>query len=124
VDAIGGVSETIKRSQRNFQALEQWIDKTDWVNFLASYPQTRSTTSVCLTLSIPEGIDEKMFVKSMTSLLDKNNAAKDIGAYRDAPAGLRIWCGATVETSDIQTLIPWLEWAYDQSKREFLSQAA
>ena len=122
VEAIGGVPETIKRSQANFDVIDRWVQKTDWADFLAHSPATRSTTSICLTLKT-EG-DEKAFIKSMVKLLDEENAAKDIAAYRDAPAGLRIWGGATVETRDIQALLPWIDWAHETIKRNNLSNVA
>mgnify|MGYP000358911232 CR=1 FL=1 len=122
VESVGGVSETIKRSQANFEVINEWVQKTEWVDFLAHDPKTRSTTSICL--SIKTTGDDKAFIKDMVKLLDEENAAKDIAAYRDAPAGLRIWGGATVETWDIQALLPWIEWAYDKVKRNNLSKAA
>jgi phosphoserine aminotransferase len=122
VESIGGVTETINRSQANFDVISQWVQKTEWVDFLTHDPLTRSTTSICLSIKT-EG-DDKAFIKSMVKLLDEENAAKDIAAYRDAPAGLRIWGGATVETSDIQALLPWIEWAYETVKRNNLSKAA
>lgn len=109
VESIGGVKATMQRSQNNFDAIAQWVEKTPWVDFLADNENERSTTSVCLTLSGDKDI------KAMTKLLDHENVAKDINSYRDAPLGLRIWCGATVETSDIKALLPWVEWAYEQS---------
>ena len=109
VQSIGGLNATIQRAQNNFDAIAAWVEKTPWVDFLAQDNQTRSTTSVCLTLKTDKD------VKIMTKLLDQENVAKDINAYRDAPAGLRIWCGATVETADIEALIPWLEWAYNET---------
>jgi phosphoserine aminotransferase len=108
VESVGGLNATITRAQNNFDALNTWVENTPWVNFLAHDAKQRSTTSVCLTLS--GDID----IKAMTKLLDQENVAKDINAYRDAPPGLRIWCGATIETTDIRDPIPWLEWAYDQ----------
>lgn len=108
VERIGGVQSTIKRAQNNFDAIAAWVEKTPWVDFLAQEESVRSTTSVCLTLAGDKAL------KAMTKLLDAENVAKDINAYRDAPAGLRIWCGATVETSDIEALLPWIEWAYEQ----------
>lgn len=123
-ESIGGLHETINRSDKNFKAIEAWVETTPWVHFLAKTPSTRSITSVCLTLDVPADIDPQAFVKTMTKMLDKEDAAKDIGAYRDAPAGLRIWCGATVETNDIQAVLPWIEWAYDCALKEFSSQAA
>ena len=114
VDSIGGVAATIARSEANLQVLSEFVAANDWVSFLASDPATRSNTSVCLTLSLSE---EQ--VKKAVKLLDAEGVAYDIGAYRDAPSGLRVWGGATVETSDIQALTPWLDWAFAQVKAEF-----
>jgi len=112
VDSIGGVKETIKRSQNNYEAIRQWVNHHDWVDFLPSKPDIRSTTSVCLTLNTTHKENPDNCVKSIVKILDEENVAKDINAYRDAPSGLRIWCGATIETSDIEKLLPWIEWAY------------
>ncbi len=97
------------------------MENTEWVDFLAGDAATRSTTSVCLKIvdpwfvALPE--EEKMpFIKAMTKLLDQEEAAYDIAGYRDAPAGLRIWCGATVSATDVKELLPWLEWAYEAAK--------
>ena len=124
VEKIGGVQDTIKRSTANYNVIEQWVNATPWLDFLATDPATRSTTSICLTLDTPADTDAQAFIKSMTKMLDKENAAKDIAGYRDAPAGLRIWGGATVETSDITALLPWIEWAYEQVKSEGMTKAA
>ncbi len=105
VQSIGGVAATIARSQANLAVLETWVEQRDDVHFLAAKPEQRSNTSVCLTLDLPEAQ-----VKSLVKLLEAEAVAFDIGAYRDAPAGLRIWCGATVESEDLQRLLPWLEW--------------
>ena len=99
----------VARSEANLQVLETFVAANDWISFLAKDKVTRSNTSVCLTLSATE---EQ--VKKMVKLLDSEGVAYDIGAYKDAPAGLRIWCGATVETADLQALMPWLTWAYEQ----------
>ena len=107
VEQIGGVRETIARSQRNLAVIEDFVVRHAWIHFLASDPAQRSNTSVCLTLDLA---GEK--VKAMVKLLETEQVAYDIGAYRDAPAGLRIWCGPTVETSDLERLMPWLEWAW------------
>lgn len=109
VESIGGVAATIARSQANLAVLEAWVGQRDDVHFLAKDPQQRSNTSVCLTLDLPEAQ-----VKSLVKLLEAEGVAFDIGAYRDAPAGLRIWCGATVESEDLRRLLPWLEWAIIQ----------
>jgi phosphoserine aminotransferase len=109
VESIGGVQATIARSEANLQVLEDFVAANDWISFLAKDKTTRSNTSVCLTLKATE--DQ---VKQMGKLLDAQGVAYDIGAYKDAPAGLRVWCGATVEESDLQALMPWLAWAYAQ----------
>ncbi len=123
VDHCGGVQSTVRRAQLNFETLEKWVNATDWVDFLAVDPVTRSTTSVCLKITdawfeaLPE--DAKMpFIKAMCKLLDAEDVAYDIAGYRDAPAGLRIWCGATVSMTDLQELCPWLEWAYGVTRAE------
>jgi phosphoserine aminotransferase len=109
VDRLGGVAGTIARSEANLQVLVDFVADNDWISFLAKDPQTRSNTSVCLSLKLPEAQ-----VKAMVSLLEAEGVAYDIGSYKDAPAGLRIWCGATVEASDLRALMPWLSWAYAQ----------
>lgn len=124
VEGIGGLPETIKRSQANFKAVEDWVKKTDWAHFLATDPTTRSTTSVCLTLNIPADMDAQAFIKTMTKMLESEKAANDIASYRDAPAGLRIWCGATVETADIQAALPWIDWTYAETMSHLLSKVA
>jgi phosphoserine aminotransferase len=103
----GGLKGLIKRSEANLAAVSKWVDATPWAHFLAKDPATRSSTSVCLTLDT-----DPANVKKMVSMLEKADVAYDIGAYRDAPAGLRIWCGATVETSDLEALFPWVEHAF------------
>jgi phosphoserine aminotransferase len=109
VRAIGGVETSIARSQANLKVIEDFVAANEWISFLAQDEATRSNTSVCLTLTL-----EAEQVKALAKLLDTEGVAFDIGAYRDAPAGLRIWCGATVEQSDLQALMPWLTWAYEQ----------
>mmetsp|Transcript_25567 Transcript_25567/g.101934 ORF Transcript_25567/g.101934 Transcript_25567/m.101934 type:complete len:413 (+) Transcript_25567:66-1304(+) len=106
-DSIGGLPALIERSNANLAAIVAWVDRTPWAHFLAKDPAHRSNTSVCLTLDATPEV-----VKKMTSYLEKEDIAYDIGSYRDAPPGLRIWCGATVETSDVEQLLPWLEFAY------------
>ncbi|WP_315762167.1 phosphoserine transaminase [Sphingomonas sp. Y38-1Y] len=109
---IGGLNALIGRSTANATALGRIVDERDWLGHLAADPATRSNTSVCLTV---EGADEA-FIKKMASLLEAEGAAYDVAGYRDAPAGLRIWCGATVDTADVEALGPWLDWAYAQAK--------
>jgi len=116
-DGIGGLEELHRRADRNLAVLEAWVAKTAWVDFLAATPQTRSNTSVCLKVvdpkvtALPDAAQAE-FAKKLASVLEKAGAALDIGGYRDAPAGLRIWCGATVEQSDLDALTPWLDWAF------------
>ena len=93
--------------------IERFVMQHDWIQFLAREQSQRSNTSVCLTL----GLDDDR-VKALVALLAEEGVAFDIGAYRDAPAGLRIWCGATVEENDLEKLMPWLEWAYEQVRGE------
>ena len=110
--ALGGAEALVKRSDANAAALNKIVEERDWLGHLAVDPAIRSTTSVCLTV---EGADEAV-IKKMASLLEAEGAAYDVAGYRDAPAGLRIWCGATVETADIEALGPWLDWAYATAK--------
>jgi phosphoserine aminotransferase len=127
-ESIGGLPELIARSQRNFEAIARWIEQSNWADFLAENPETRSCTSICLKIIdswFTELNPEKQTecAKKLAKLLEKQQVAYDIAAYRAAPAGLRIWGGATVETSDIEALLPWLDWAYATVKAE-LEKAA
>ena len=106
-ESIGGLEGLKQRSEANLAAVANWVDETPWAHFLAKDPKTRSNTSVCLTLDT-----DPANVKKMCALLEDEHIAYDIGAYRDAPPGLRIWCGATVETADVEALLPWIEFAY------------
>ncbi len=108
-DQIGGLPALIARTDANYRAIAGWVEKTGWIDFLARDPATRSTTSVCLTIT--GDVDTG---KRMATLLEDEGVAYDIGAYRDAPPGLRLWAGATVETSDLEILMPWLDWAYKE----------
>jgi phosphoserine aminotransferase len=119
-EAIGGAKGLVARAQANADALNAIVEARDWLGHLAVDPATRSITSVCLTV---EGADAD-FIKKMASLLEKADAAYDVAGYRDAPAGLRIWCGATVDTADIAALGPWLDWAYAQTKAALSATAA
>ena len=110
--SLGGLDGLIARSNANAAALQKLVAERDWLGNLAADEAIRSTTSVCLTV---EGADEA-FIKKFASLLEAEHAAYDVAGYRDAPAGLRIWCGATVDTADIEALGPWLEWAYATAK--------
>jgi phosphoserine aminotransferase len=109
------------RADANFGVLNAWVARTDWVDFLAAKPETRSNTSVCLKITDPavaalDAAGQAAFAKALVSRLDTEGAAYDIGAYRDAPPGLRIWCGSTVEASDLLALTPWLDWAFEMEK--------
>lgn len=120
-ESLGGVSALIARSQANLNAITTWVDRTDWVDFLAVDPATRSNTSICLKIVDPwytalSAEEQAKGAKQLATLLDKEGIAYDIGAYRDAPPGLRIWGGATVDTADLEALTPWLDWAYEQMK--------
>ena len=119
VDGIGGQQETVRRSEANLKVIADWVKATDWVDFLAVDAGTRSCTSICLTIiadwfvELPDD-GQAAVAKRMVTLLDESGVAYDIGAYRDAPPGLRIWGGATIETADLEALCPWLDWAYEQ----------
>lgn len=106
-DTVGGLDGLVKRSMDNLAVVEAFVERNPWANFLAKDPRTRSNTSVCLILDLPK---EK--VKEMEKMLANEGVAYDINSYRDAPPGLRIWCGATVEVADLQALTQWIEWAY------------
>jgi len=115
--SIGGLAELKRRADENLKVLETWAAKTPWIGFLAEDAAYRSNTSVCLKVVAPQitalPTDAQAdFAKKLASLLEKEGVALDIGGYRDAPPGLRIWCGATVDTDDLHALTPWLDWAY------------
>ena len=123
VESIGGLGKAIEKSMSNLSTLEDFVDKTPWIHFLAKDEKIRSNTSVCLTLALaPDRVTSVCFtldlpadkVKQLIKLLADEGVAYDIGSYRDAPAGLRIWAGATVEKFDLETFLPWLEWAYNE----------
>jgi len=103
-DSIGGLNGLITRSTANLAVLEKFVSQNEWISFLAKDKLSRSNTSVCLTLKL-----SKDQVKKFVSLLEKEGVAYDIGSYRDAPDGLRIWCGATVDSEDLDALLPWLK---------------
>ena len=118
-DSIGGLEGLIAKSEDNLAVLRDWVAHTDWVEFLANDAATVSNTSVCFKIVAPwftdlEASDQAAAAKKLATLLDEEGAAFDIGAYRDAPAGLRIWAGSTIEASDLSDLLPWLDWAYAQ----------
>lgn len=109
VGSLGGVAACIEKSRKNLAILEAFVAQHDWINFLAATDETRSNTSVCLTLAL-----SAEQTKQLAKLLEQEGVAYDIGAYRDAPAGLRIWCGSTVDEKDLEALMPWLVWGYQQ----------
>ncbi|UWR06892.1 phosphoserine transaminase [Ruegeria sp. B32] len=111
--SVGGLQGLIARADANAQAIFDFCDQNDWIDNLAEDPATRSNTSVCLKFTDPRIRDGASFAKAVAKRLEAENVALDIGAYRDAPAGLRIWCGGTVETSDIRAMLPWLKWAFE-----------
>ncbi|MEJ5901634.1 phosphoserine transaminase [Ochrobactrum teleogrylli] len=119
--SIGGLDGLVGRADSNFAVLDAFVAKTPWIANLAAKPENRSNTSVCLTIVDPEvtalsAEAQAAFAKGMVTALEKEGVAFDIGAYRDAPSGLRIWAGATVETSDLEALIHWLDWAFETQK--------
>ncbi|HEY8031377.1 MAG TPA: phosphoserine transaminase [Methylocella sp.] len=126
--SLGGLDALIARADANSQALGDWVARTPWVDFLAADPRIRSNTSVCLkvvdpTIATLPQAGQAAFAKALEDLLEKEKVAFDIGAYRGAPPGLRIWCGATIETSDIEALTPWLDFAFAKTKGD-LAKAA
>ncbi|WP_223567312.1 phosphoserine transaminase [Agrobacterium tumefaciens] len=125
---LGGLKALIGRADANAKVIYDFIEKNNWIANLAVKPETRSNTSVCLKIVDPEvqALDaaaQADFAKGVVALLEKENVALDIGAYRDAPSGLRIWAGATIETADMEAVMPWLAWAY-QTQKAALSKAA
>jgi phosphoserine aminotransferase len=110
--SIGGLQGLIARSNASFAEIERFVAANDWIDFLATDPATRSTTSVCLVITDPAIADGAAFAKAVAKRLETAGVAYDVGAYRDAPPGLRIWCGGTVEPSDVAALMPWIDWAY------------
>jgi phosphoserine aminotransferase len=128
-EQIGGLPALIARSEANLAAISKWVHASDWAAFLAVAPATRSNTSICLKITAPWFTSlppdaQAAAAKKIATLLEKEGAALDIAAYRDAPPGLRIWGGATVETSDIELLLPWLDWAEAQVRAENTQKAA
>jgi phosphoserine aminotransferase len=117
-ESVGGLPALIARSEANLAAVADWVARTLWVAFLAEEAATRSCTSICLR------VDPPGHAKAIAALLDREGVAYDIGAYRDAPPGLRVWGGATIETADIQALLPWLDWAFAQVEAEHGTRAA
>mgnify|MGYP002622210944 CR=1 FL=1 len=128
-ESVGGLDGLIARSEANLAAVARWVERTPWVDFLAEDPRTRSCTSICLKIVAPwfvalEAEKQAAAAKRLAAILEKEGVALDAGAYRDAPPGLRIWGGATVETADVEALLPWLDWAFAQVEAEFVKEAA
>jgi len=118
---VGGLAAMQARADANFKVLADWVAKTDWVDFLAKDPATRSNTSVCLSIVDPaiaalNADGQAAFAKAIVARLDKLGVGYDFGSYKDAPAGLRIWAGSTIEASDLAALTPWLDWAFAEEK--------
>jgi len=123
--SIGGLTELRRRADENLATLTAWVDRTAWVAFLAEDPACRSNTSVCLKVVDPavtrlSADGQADFAKRLAALLEKEGVALDIGGYRDAPPGLRIWCGATVDAGDLEALTPWLDWAFAAVSAELI----
>ncbi|MEM6441315.1 MAG: phosphoserine transaminase [Pseudomonadota bacterium] len=123
IEGQGGAAAMQARADANAAALQGWVDATAWVENLVARPEARSNTSVCLSIVDPAvaGLEEaaqRAFTKKMTALLEAEGAAYDVNGYRDAPPGLRIWCGATVDTADVEALTPWLDWAFEAARSE------
>ena len=126
--SLGGLKALFARADANAKAIADWVERTSWIDFLARVPETRSNTSVCLKVIDPAVAalstdGQAAFAKAIASFLEKEKVAFDIGAYRDAPAGLRIWCGATVEAADVEALTHWLDYAFVLEKSK-LAKAA
>lgn len=120
---IGGLDALVARTDANAAALGAWVKRTDWIDFLAARPEIRSTTSVCLKIvdARVEALDDagqQAFIKRLKTLLEDEGAAFDVESYRAAPAGMRLWCGATVETADVVAATPWLDWAFETAVAE------
>ena len=121
--SVGGLKGLIGRADANTAAVTAFVAAHDWIDFLATAPETRSNTSVCLKFTDARITDGAVFAKAVAKRLEAEGVALDIGAYRDAPAGLRIWCGSTVETADVEALLPWIDWAF-QAEIAALAEAA
>jgi phosphoserine aminotransferase len=120
-ERIGGLSALIARSEDNLGVVAEWVERTPWVDFLAVRPGTRSPTSICLKVIDPEitalpRAGQAALIQDMVARLETEGVAYDIAAYRDAPPGLRLWGGATVERADLARLLPWLDWAYREAR--------
>jgi phosphoserine aminotransferase len=120
-ERIGGLPALIRRSESNLATVAEWVARTDWVDFLAKDPRTRSCTSICLAVVDPafatlDGTTRAGVIKKMAALLEQEGVALDVASYRDAPPGLRLWGGATVERDDLEAVLPWLDWAWSATR--------
>lgn len=113
--SAGGLNALISKCKKSLDIISKWVETKDWVEFLCHKKEVRSWTSVCLVIKSEKNKSESEIVKSIVSNLEELNIAYDIGAHRDAPTGLRIWCGPTVEYSDVQKLLPWIDWAHEEA---------
>ncbi|MBP2302489.1 phosphoserine transaminase [Azospirillum picis] len=123
--SVGGLTQLIRRSEQNLRIVAEWEEASPWAAFLAKEPATRSCTSICLRFTDPEVMAlpeeaQAAFAKKMSAVLEKEEAAFDAGSYRDAPPGLRLWGGATVENEDMEAILPWLDWAFSTVKAEMI----
>ena len=123
VESSGGVTELAARSERNLEAVSAWVDRSEWVDFLAADPTTRSSTSICLKIVDPwftsKSLEEQTTIETnIVTMLSEEGAALDVGSYVAAPPGRRIWGGGTVETDDLEALFPWLDWAFEAAREK------
>jgi phosphoserine aminotransferase len=124
-EGIGGLAALIARSEANLETVAAWVGQSPWVDFLAERPEIRSSTSICLKIVDPAvaalPLDgQARLIKELVGRLAEERVAHDIEAYRDAPPGLRLWGGATVERSDLEALLPWLDWAFQETRPRFV----
>ena len=125
IQGLGGLNETCKRANLNFKTVQDWLNQQDWIENLVEVEANRSNTSVCLKIVAEDFIKlsklrQRQFIKLFVALLEAEEVAYDIGGHREAPPGLRIWCGATVENQDLTDLLPWLKWAFDTVKKQII----
>jgi phosphoserine aminotransferase len=120
-EALGGLPALVARTEENLKIVADWVAATPWVDFLAEDPVTRSSTSICLKIVDPwftglPAAGREDLARAVAATLEREAVALDAGSYRDAPPGLRLWCGATIEAADLKALLPWLDWAYADAK--------
>jgi phosphoserine aminotransferase len=127
--SIGGLDALHARADANARVIHDWVARTPWIDHLAVDPATYTNTGVCLVIADPDVLAQgnaavAAVAKGIADALEREGVALDIGAYRDAPAGLRVWCGSTIEGSDLEALTPWLDWAFAAEKAKLLAKAA